>query len=65
MYSMLALCTEGEAGAVVRGVTSMDGILAYGLLHERYNRRTLGRMFRLRRSACTHVPRRTWGRLGV
>ena len=44
---MVALCTEGEAATVVKGVASVDGILAYGLLHKRYSQRTLGRMFRL------------------
>ena len=49
MYSFLCRYTEGEAATVVRGVEEMDGVKAFGVLHARYSRRTMGRMFRMRR----------------
>ena len=48
-YSILAKFTEGEAATLVRGVSELDGLVAWGTLHERYSRRTLGRMFRVQR----------------
>ena len=49
LYGMLAKYTDGEAATMVRGVAEYDGLLAWGTLHARYNRRTLGRMFRVQR----------------
>ena len=49
LYSFLSRYTEGEAATVVRGVSEMDGVKAFGVLHARYNRRTMGRMFRMQK----------------
>ena len=49
LYSFLSRYTEGEAATVVRGVDEMDGVKAFGVLHARYSRRTMGRMFRMQR----------------
>ena len=49
LYSFLSRYTEGEAATVVRGVDGLDGVKAFGALHARYNRRTMGRMFRMQK----------------
>ena len=49
LYSVLTRYADGEAGTLVRGLVDMDGLQAYGRLHERYSRRTIGRMFRVQK----------------
>ena len=49
LYSFLVRYTGGEAATVVREAGEMDGVEAYGRLHENYNKRTIGRMFRVQR----------------
>ena len=38
-----------ELQAQTKGAKEMDGVAAFGMLHENYSRRTLGRMFRVQR----------------
>jgi len=49
LYSFLVRYTSSEAATVVKGAVEMDGVEAYGRLHENYSKRTLGRMFRVQR----------------
>ena len=49
LYSVLVRFTEGEAATVVKGIVERDGLLAWGTMHARYSRRTLGRMFRIQK----------------
>ena len=49
LYSFLVRYTSSEAATVVKGAMDMDGVEAYGRLHENYSKRTLGRMFRVQR----------------
>jgi len=56
LYSFLSRYTEGEAATVVRGVDEMDGVKAFGVLHARYSRRTMGRMFRMQKECMYPKP---------
>ena len=49
LFSILTRYTSGEAATVVKGAAVMDGVAAYGLLHENYSKKTMGRMFRIQR----------------
>ena len=49
LYSFLTRYTSMEAATVVKGARDMDGVEAYGMLHENYSKRTMGRMFRVQR----------------
>ena len=61
LYSFLSRHTDGEAATVVRGVDEMDGIKAFGALHARYSRRTMGRMFRMQKECMYPRPVKTVG----
>ena len=41
---------------LVKAARDMDGVEAYGKLHENYSRRTLGRMFRVQRECMYPKP---------
>ena len=49
LFGFLARFTTGEAATLVRGVLDLDGLRAYGILHDRYNKKTMGRLFRMQR----------------
>lgn len=49
LYSLLMRRTKGDAALVVERVVSLDGVEAWGALHEKYNQKTMGRMFRQQR----------------
>ena len=49
LYSLLVRKTKGDAALVVEKVTSLDGVEAWGRLHQKYSQKTMGRMFRLQR----------------
>jgi len=50
LYSILARYTTGEAAALVKSTKNeRDGVEAYGRMHESFNKKTMGRMFRIQR----------------
>ena len=52
LYRWLRLLTEGEARAVVMGEEGTgDGLRVWGLLHARWNARTVGRVMRVQQEA--------------
>ena len=59
-YAFLVRTTSGEAALVVKQVESLDGVEAYGKLHERYSRKTMGRMFRLQRECMYPKEVKKW-----
>ena len=57
LYEILCLGTEGEAKNIVRSQTRESGLGAYGLLHDRFNRRTISRVMRVHREVM--YPKKT------
>ena len=63
LYSLLARYTGAEAAMIVRSVTGLDGVEAWGKLHASYSRRTMGRMFRVQRECMYPKPAKELGQL--
>ena len=47
LYRRILLSTDGEAKTMARRAENYDGLQAWGLLHAKYNQKTLSRMMRL------------------
>ena len=47
LYRRILLSTDGEAKTMASRAENYDGLQAWGLLHAKYNQKTLSRMMRL------------------
>ena len=65
LYGVLVSYTGSEARTLVKGVEDLDGVAAWGILHERYSRRTLGRMFRVQRECMYPKQARGMKEVGI
>ena len=59
MCSVFARYTNSESSTIVRSVTGLDGVKDWTSLHANHSRRTLGRIFRVRRERMYQSQQKT------